>query len=132
MVRKRNNAFRAAEFWLRKGGRSLKKKEAPGYVPRLRGCCRIVPGDLKMAQPGGEVVVNLVGTQLGLKVAEVGFGVDHDQLEVEHLGEVLHVLSGDTVGIAGVVGAAGIDPGGAAGLEVGLVLPHSTGDGELG
>jgi len=79
--------------------------------------------------PGGS---NFVVAQVLLEIAEVGVRVDDGGFQADDLGEIFHVLRRDALAEAGVVGSAGVDPGGATGLEVGLVLPHGAGDGELG
>src|SRR5580698_4826462 len=86
---------------------------------------------LQPTQAGGEVVVEFVVAELLLEGAKFGVAVDDGQFDAGDCGEVFHVFGGDSVAESGVVRAAGVNPGGAGGLEIGAAFPDGARYGEL-
>ena len=88
--------------------------------------------ELHPAEALGQVVIDLVVAEVLAEGAEVGVCVYHRDFYTEHFGEVFHVLRLDGLAEGRVVGAAGVDSGCAAGLEVRPGFPDCAGHGQLG
>src|SRR5580698_8047065 len=66
------------------------------------------------------------------ELPEIGIFSDEGEFDAGDIGEIAHVLSGQVLAIPGVVGAAGGDPGGAAGGHIGVGFPEDPGNGQVG
>jgi hypothetical protein len=78
-----------------------------------------------------EFVGGVAPEELATEFVKTCFGGDADELDLRDLGEVFEVLKGEGLAEAGVVGAAGVDPGGGGNLQVGSGDPDGSGYGEL-
>src|SRR5690242_20045434 len=102
------------------------------FVKRLRGRggrpdrCRMALSQALREQPVEVVPAELVAERIERRGL-----VDHEELHARHGGEVPQVLAGHAVAEAGVMRAAGMDPGGGARPKVGSWAPHGAGDREL-
>ena len=86
---------------------------------------------LQSAQTRGEVVIDLVVAQVLFELAQTGVAVNNRTFDSGDFREILHMLGGDRVTEAGVMGSAGMDPRCTGGLEIRTAFPNGTGDGEL-
>ena len=80
-----------------------------------------------MEFPGG-----FAPEEFAAELVEAGFGVDADEFDPGHFGEVFEVFHGEGLAEAGVVGTAGVDPGRGGDFETGFGEPNGAGDGEFG
>src|SRR5258707_6662711 len=83
------------------------------------------------SQARSKVAIDFVLTEPLLKSPKLRIGVDHHQLHVSDLREILHVLCRHTIAVARVMSAACVNPRRAGCLEIGPALPHGTSDWQL-
>ncbi|MFM1944672.1 MAG: hypothetical protein RI897_3654 [Verrucomicrobiota bacterium] len=77
-------------------------------------------------------VGGFIPAQFVFEVTDAAVLVDEQVFDAGYFGEVVEVFRGEGLTEAGVVGAAGVDPAGSGGGEIGVGIPEGAGYGEFG
>ena len=82
---------------------------------------------LQVPETGRQMVVDFAFAQLPFKIPQLRPGINEGQFNAGDAGQIFQVFRGYRITEAGVVGASGVDPGRAGGLEIGQAFPERAG-----